>query len=532
MPDSILQQKIFPYDGSQDSTKNPILISPKDIVSSNNIVYTTYSTKKIRPGVSPIFNVPFSGDRTILGCYDYWRLGRQYIVAWDGIDVWAYDPVSQTRDKITGSTSLPQNETVSFCVLSGLLIIFFGGNETPIQAWNQTGSLFDLSSDAPYASFGRTWLNSLWVPDPDVEGRILKSKTGDPTDFTTGDADVVDLDVNDGDPDGITAIFPPFFGSLYVAKRLSVFKITPTILSDGTTIIYTGVKISDGVGCISHNGVVAAEQQIFFPSDYGWHLFQSTNKLSSIDTDLMSINIQPIWTGDTNFARSEYIQTSYDRSLNSILAIFPAASYSYPTDVWGYSLVAQKWYRWQEFNHTSIGRYIDKTNKRVRTMVGSSDGKLGFLDDSRTTDYGHRFGCLVESGLISPAGAPDELFAFNYIAPLFVPQTSGSFTITYKIDGVTIETLTFNMEDSSLGDNLGEDFVTGLSVLGGLPQIKLNKTRMSGYGMIYQVFIEYSPPQSERVTEDTEELEEVGFELLGLFVDVSPVSKGIGERVA
>lgn len=50
MPDALAQQKIFPYDGGQDSTKTRILISPKDVVTSNNIVYTTWPDEEAASG--------------------------------------------------------------------------------------------------------------------------------------------------------------------------------------------------------------------------------------------------------------------------------------------------------------------------------------------------------------------------------------------------------------------------------------------------------------------------------------------------
>lgn len=523
MPDQILQQKIFPYDGSQDSTKNPLLISPKDIVDSDNIVYTTYSTKRLRPGLRKAFPIPPPPGKRILAGIDFWRLGKQSLVYYDGSRLKTIDPLTSKFDDITGNNILPVDEPTNFLAFQGLLLAFFGGGQTPIKAWTQQGSVFDLSLSAPNAPFGRLWLNSLWIPDPSVPGRILKSKTGDPTDFLSGDAAELDLDISDGDPDGITAIFPPFFGSLYVSKRLSVFKITPVILQDGS-VYFSQEKISDGVGCISHAAVVAAESNIFFPSDWGWHTFESTNKLSAIDTDLLSRDIQPIWVNDTNFNRSQYIQATYDRSLNSIVTIFPSASFNFPTDVWGFSLIAKKWYRWKNFNHTAICRYVEKKARRLRTMAFSSTGEIGILDEDIKTDYGKKFGCSLQSGIICPSGGLDDNFAFDFLGPIFVPQPGGKFTISYKIEGQFIEEMEFSMKDTTLGDELAVDFKLGQSVLGGIPEVKLVKNAAQGYGCMYQLFINYEPLDGED--------ESIGFELLGILTDVTPITKGIGERVA
>lgn len=523
MPEQILQQKIFPYDGGQDSTKNPILISPKDVVDSNNIYYTTYSTKRKRPGIRYATTPKIGGGNPILGCYDFWRLGQQRIVWYDGRRLYAVNPNTGVKDDITGNHTLPVNETITFVAFQGLLIIFFGGGETNIKYWTMAGTIQDLNPVLPKAPFGRVWLNSLWIPDISIPGRMLKSKTNDPTDFAGGDAQNLDLDVNDGDPDGITAVFPPFFKNLYVAKRLAVYKIEPFYLTDGS-LRFAPNKISDGIGCISHNAVVAAAKNIFFPSDEGLHTFETTDKISEIDTDLISRDIQPVWTSDTNFNRARFMQSVYDKALNSIITLFPAASYNFPTDVWGFSLVAKKWYRWRDFNHVSLCRYVEISSKRLRTLCGSDSGDLGILDEDVKSDYGVRYGCSIQSGLILPQGSPDGNFGFTHIGPLFVPQIDGKFTISHKVDGRTIDTTEFSMKDTSLGDELGVNFVTGVSVLGGIPQIKLDTRAIRGYGMVYQLFIEH-----EQTDNDDEDLD---FEILGVFVDVTPVMRSTGERVA
>ena len=517
MPETLLQQKLFPYDGAQNTTKNALLISPKDIVTSDNIVYTTYSTKKKRPGISLPFARP-AGNSHILGGIDFHRLGVQRVVYYDGVKLRALDPATGIVDDITGTHAIPVDEAVTFTIFNGLLMIFFYGGNTPPKRWTQSGSIVDLGATAPNAAFGRVFLNSLWVPDPTVPGRVLKSRTGDPTLFTGGDSLAIDLDVNDGDPDGITAIFPPFYGSLYVAKRFSLYRITPQY--NGATLFYAPAKISDGVGCISHNAAVAAEGNIIFPSDRGLHTFDSTDKVSGIEPNFLSGVIQPTWVSETNFDRGRFMQATYDPTLNSYLFIHPSRTRLYPNNLWGYSVEVGKWYRWQNFNHTSVFKYVDTVNSRVRTMVGSRDGDMGYLDEDVKTDYGVPYNCSMQSGIISPAGAPDEQFGFNYIAPIFVPQTQGKFKITYKIDGHTIETLEFDMTDTSLGDDLGEDFIPGQSVLGGVPRIKIDKRSIVGYGMVYELIISH------------EAIADEDFELLGILMDVDRTTKIVGQTIA
>ena len=100
--------------------------------------------------------------------------------------------------------------------------------------------------------------------------------------------------MSDGDPDGITAIFPHFFCSLCVAKRYSIYKITTIVDSLGNTN-YSVAKISDGNGCISHKAAIAVEDVIIFTSDQGWHVLRNMNNIHGVETYFLSLQIQQNW---------------------------------------------------------------------------------------------------------------------------------------------------------------------------------------------------------------------------------------------
>lgn len=521
MAEEFPQQRLFPYDGQQDNTRHPLLISPLDIVDSNNVIYTTYSTKKKRPGISDLFDVRLSGSESILAGIDFHRGTEQRIVFYDGVNIRASTP-SGVENIITGNITLPTDEVCSFEKFAGFLIIFFSGGTFQPKGWTMTSAIASFSSTIPNAPFGRVWLNALWVPDPTVKGRLSRSRTGSPVNFTGGDSGTIDLDVNDGDPDGITAIFPPFFGSLYVAKRFSIYKITPQFLSDGT-YTFSVSKIIDGLGCNSHNAVVFVESVIFFTSDRGIHTLNSSDKISGVETQFLSATIQPKWVSDTNFVRAKFMQAVYDVEFNSYLLIFPSSSKNYNSDLWGYSIPANKWYRWRDYNQTSIFRYVDFDSKKLKTVVGSLNGDLGFIDSDVRKDYDVNYDLYIESGIIAPSGAPNGRYAFNSISPIFVPQNIGSFDLTYKVDGRTISTEEFSLISDGLGDELGDTFVTGESVLGGLPQVKMDTRNIGGYGSFYSILIEHTATETsdETIIED--------FELLGVLVDVTPVQKNTGE---
>jgi hypothetical protein len=519
MPGSVLQQKIYPYDGQFDAAKHPLLISPTDVVDANNIIYTTYSTKQKRPGLTELFDPKLFGNKRILGQFDFHRLNKQWVIVWNGTSIYALDPFNNTIDNISQGIPLPIDETVTFLAWQGLLIICFGDGLTAPKRWTGQGLIEDLDPTAPNGQFARIWLNKIWMPDPTVPGRLLHSQTGS-IQFTGGDSGALDLDPNDDDPDGLTAIFPPFFGSLYVTKRFSVYKVS--VFGSPGSFQFGVNKISDGLGCISHNAVAAAPGNIFFPSDEGIHYFVSTDKFSEIDSDDFSKEIQPLWVEETNYRRSKYMHGIYDRRLKSYLLLFPSFSSNYANDCWGYSLQAKKWYRWRLYNQSAICRYIDRTTKKTFTLVGGSDGRVGFIDQKNNTDYGVPINVYIQSGIIAPGGAPDQQFGFEAINPIFTPQSTGKFRILYKIDGCFIEAMEFNMTDTSKGDKLGVDFVLGKSILGGLPKVLSDKRNTVGNGMLYEFLIQH---EGDLSGEDS-------FELLGLLLDVTKMSKVTGRTVA
>jgi len=521
MPETILQQKIYPYDGAFDARKHPLLISPKDVVDANNIVYTTYSTKKKRPGITNVFEPQLPGNKKILAGFDFHRYpGQQFVIVWNGENIFAINPANDTIDNISQGIPLPFDEVVNFIAWQGLLIISFGGGQTPPKKWTGQGLISDLEASAPNAPFSRVWLNKLWMPDPSVPGRVLHSQTGLPL-FVGGDSGALDLDPNDDDPEGITSIFPPFFDSLYITKRFSVYRLRPV----GTPgfLLFSQTKISDGIGCISHNAVAAAPGNIFFPSDEGVHYFVSSDRFSELESDDFSKEIQPLWVGETNFRRPKYMHGIYDRNLKSYVLLFPSFSSNYANDAWGYSVQAKKWYRWRQYGQSALWRYVDFLSKKAVTVVGGLDGRIGFIDEKNNTDYGKPINIYIQSGIIAPGGSPDEQFTFEYLTPIFRPQSLGKFVIVYKIDGCVIERLEFGMKGESCGGNLlGIDFILGQSLLGGMPQVLLDKRTTMGNGMLYEFIVFH---EGDASGEDS-------FELLGLLLDVGGATKQIGRTVA
>lgn len=513
---------LFPYDGGFDATKHPVLLDPKDLVEMDNIIYTTYASKRLRPGISALFGNPRPyGNQPIISGIDYHRNGfGQRIIFFDNSRIRAVDLDGNTVDITPPDLSL-NDVNVSFTVFSGLLIAFFPGTSYKPYYWTGTGGMTEISEAPEGAPFGRVWVNSLWTTDPAVSGRILKSETGNPLNFTTADAEEFDLDINDGDPDGVTAMFPPTFQKFYISKRLSIYE--GSYIYDGVTgsFIFQFIKISDGIGCISHQAVASVEDVIIFPSDRGIHTLSQSDKVSGVETNFLTKDIQPLWVSDINFSRSQYMRGVYDNTRNCYLLAYPNPGRSYSTSVWGFSLYTGRWFLWSEYGQTCLFRYISSATRKIEIGCGGSDGSFGKIDDEVTSDFGVKYGAFMQTGIIIPGGQLRNSFQLTRMAPIYVPQDKGTFYISYKINGRQVERIDFEQNVDLDSVALGEDFITGQTPLGSYPQVVMDSVETKGHGEFFQFTIEYVP--------DSDPDDNSRFELLGISLGLIPTSPTSGK---
>lgn len=526
MADTSSRLNLFPYDGGFDATKHPVLLDPKDLVEMNNIIYTTYNTKKLRPGISEIWTgtSPYLNGR-IISSIDFHRSSYQWIVFFDGKKIRARNFSGIEIDITPGAVYL-NGENVCFLVYTGLLIAFFPGTTYKPHYWTGSGFMEEIADAPEGCSFGRVWLNSLWVDDPAVPGRLLKSKTGDPLDFTTSDAEEFDLDVNDGDPSGITAIFPgnasggSNTNNLFVSKRLSLYRITAQYDSTLGSFYFYQSKISDGLGCVSHHSAVAVEDYILFASDRGIHVLSGSTNQSGMETDFLTKDIQPLYVGDLNSTRAAYMRAVYDPTRNCYLIAYPEKGRDYCSSVWGFSLYSKRFFRWQGFEQSCLFRYIDPVDGVIRVGTGSTTGKMGYLNDEIHSDFGVKYGAYLQSGIIIPDGKIRNSYSLSKLAACYVPQSNGKITVSYRVNGYNVESIDFEQYSSDNEEVLGDNFILGSSTLNSIPQIISDTVNTKSYGEFFQFSVEYKPDSSSE--------EDAGFELLGLVMDLQPTSSSIG----
>lgn len=526
MVDKYPQQKIYPYLGSQNSTVHPVLINPKDIVFSDNIIYTLSNTKKNRPGLYRFFpNQKPSGSEAIVSGVDFhsWNATTfsfdQYFVYVQGTNVKAYNVANDTYTII--KSNIATGYQIVFEKFFGLLIMCVGDKRTVPQMWNGIGLMEDLYDDAIFdvhPTICRAFYNRLWIDDPAIPGRSYGSTTGDPTDWTT-DVKEVDYNLTDGDPIGLSAFMPPKDGLMYVGKRHSLYSLNPTYVSGSIEFIPKEISTGADIGCISHNACVSAAGQIFFPSERGFHRLVSSDIILGIDTQFASAKIQYDWVNSISMEKAQLMHSEYDPEYNSIFVVYAKDQDTYANHLFGYSLTSEDWYHWESFGQSAVGRIVDAQKKR-KTVFLSKFGDVGFLNSNKTSDYGQRFTMKIKSGIISPSGYPDGAYKFKFANFVFTPCSSGSFEFILRQNGRHIQTYTIPLVPSEDYNNLGDEFILGLSNLGGVPSVYSYPQELKGDGMFYDFLITFTPKA------DSENLD-----IIGILMDVDPIRKkniGVG----
>jgi hypothetical protein len=485
------QTQLLPYDGEQNSTRNPLLLDPKDVVLAENVIYTDDSTKRLRPGLKKAFESKPWGNTKIISQIQYHTFDKGWrLVCYDGLKIFSLDE-NLNYDVLQSSIDIPLNTNVVFEVFFGVLCIFFGDKITYPLKWTMTGAMTQLHSTAPVCTLGRVFQNRLWVDDVSVPGRVLYTGVNS-LDFSSGGE--VDCDPFDGDPDGIRAIHPPLFGSFYVSKRLSTYKIA--FQFDGTDIFYYSVKLSNSIGCVSHSASVASEGAIFFPSDKGIHVLDQSDKISGIETQFLSDPIRKNYINTVNFERSEYMRGFWDTELNSYVLLFPSVGSEYSNEAFGFSAKAGKWYYWPLFNHTSACTFIDSNDsKKRKTLLATNNGNFGFFDFTINSDYGVRNRFRIVSSILLPTGNVKGYQVLEYITLVCQNIIDGKIKLTSLIDGRFSEEIFFDMTDK-VPAKISESFKIGSSAIGGITPYMHNTQKAKGSGRSFQFVLDWEPDQS------------------------------------
>lgn len=495
MPKKTVKVRVFPAAGGLNTSAIPGTAPPSDLVFSDNIIFTINGSKKKRWGLDDYYDNGFDEDASgnFKGMIDFWRNNsgvqtRRFVTYVDG-ELYA-DNGDGVFTNVTGTTALTASDQVTFDVFVGLLIAGF--ESVGPQKWTQTGDFQDLGGSPPPCSLWRVHNGRLWGSgNKGAPHRLYYSAADDPEDWTlAGGAGSIDIEGGDSDPEGITAIFPSFYDDLYVAKRKSIHKIKKYVSSDLSVVSFFVEPVIKGLGCVSHNSVVATQNDLIWASESGIHSFQTTQNYGNVQSTFLSYPIHNIYNDEVNFSKTKNMWGIYVPELNSYLLAYTKRGRTYNTEILGYNLILQKWFQWQNFDCSALAQFIDSRGK-TQLLIGTNTNNIGRLDQTLVTDFGTSYSCTFTTPIIYPAGTPDVSFNFKNIFLYFKPVSGVNLSMSYKIDNRSTISKTIDMS-GSVGDIIGEG-VIGTGIIGGGGIIKKVVLPLLGEGSGIQLTFNQTP---------------------------------------
>jgi hypothetical protein len=404
----------------------------------------------------------------------------------------------------TAHTLTPDTADNDWSEVSGeLRVTFLAFNERLIIAFDQPGVLpriYDPALDsfrlvegsAPDFFTMTTHFNRIFANDKDDPDRLHYSETGD-SDVWNGwnDSGAVDIFPGDGDPVGITTIFPPFKGRLFVAKKSKTYQVVGSAPEDFQPMI-----ISEGLGCEGPLSIAKLDlDDIVYASDKGFHSLAATSSYGDFEGTFLSKKIQPIYDDELNRNRLKYISGAYIPEINSIA--FSVARNRGDTRETGfllYNVELKEWYEWPDLDIKGIS--VRRVGNLRKVIYATSGSRLVETQRPGFSDFGiTAIRYTAQSGTIYPSGNPKGYVGFKKITFYYKPRGRFSFTVTVKIDNQAAQFLSFSQ--TSEGDALGVDFILGESTLGANNVLAPYTQTIDGYGRGAVITIEQTGTEEQ-----------------------------------
>ena len=246
----------------------------------------------------------------------------------------------------------------------------------------------------------------------------------------TSEARVFDVRKNDGDKITGLAIFQ---NSVIIFKERSIYQMTFDSSGLGTI-----VPITYATGCVSHQSIVAVENDLYFMSRQGLRVIgNEANYYNSIRTNVLSIRVQPTIDSINKLYFSRINAIYFD---NKYIAAVPTSTSSIDRCV-VYDRRFQAFTLWKSFNARSMVTWIDSNNKEW----------LYFIDDAGTQAYYRSPGTYADNGAAieawvtgkaQDAGRPDLTKFWVDWRPIFRSLTGSVIITIYSDDNTQVGTAT------------------------------------------------------------------------------------------
>lgn len=472
--------------GGLNTSDNPIIVPPNQMVEARNVLIGRTLSRKKRPGLErfnsssyagtasyPAIATPATAASSIRGLLQYWRYGSATGTPYNDLflhqdqQVWSIESRTTPGENRTGALVLPASAVPVYQVFEGVLY-WTDSEASGYYKWN--GAL-DSPGDAenataPVDGFGK-YLRAhqgrmIMAGNPLFPFRLYYSAAFDGEDWTTpSGGGSLDLSY-DGDPQGITAIFPPFQGRLYVATRKQIYEVT------GSTAEDLAVRpVTMGIGCIAHNSAKATPNDILFCSDRGIHSLVRLQVSDQSEVNFLSRDIQSLWVDLISRPLLGQVQAEWDGNTNSYIVTAPSSGQLQSDTTLVYNLEFGTWTVWEGIDARSVAAILISNQQYL--AFGREDGEIAFLDNSKIYDLDDTDGYTYtwKSGKIYPDDQIDDQWRFISVTILCSTTRQSVISIESTVD--TIDGTQTDSKGVTIGndaDVLGSSFILGQSKLG------------------------------------------------------------------
>lgn len=445
----------------------------------------------------------------IVAVLDYWYgatdTRTQKIMAFSSMGrLYEVDPTTGARTQIedigTQYVVSPALTRASMVVFENRLMIAVDGSSNVMKHYFPTslggsGALEDVENTTgfeatPKASFLQVHIGRLWANDKERADRLHYTETGVYNKWQgVGDSGAIDIGTGDGDPDGLTAIFPSYKGVLVVAKRTKIYKLagpTPDFMSIET--------MSTSLGCVGHQAVASIDgEDIVFVSDRGVHSINATDQFGDLAASYLSADIQASINAEWQRSTQKQITAAYLAQINSVALTTVNTEDTDQRDLWLLNFQLKRWYRWPDLNAKCVAT-INNSDKQ-RFYFGTSNGRIAKSFIDRSYDVSNSgavtpITMTLATGFIFPDKNPLSHKAFKKVSLIFNASNVYTIDVDFKIDAFSTQSIAF--DTSSAGALLGSSFVLGSSALGISPVTAGYTEQVDGYGRGFKLTLTQS----------------------------------------
>jgi hypothetical protein len=493
--------KQLPWKGGVNNSLDESVIQPNQLTVADNVVFGTNGARRKREGINFNFDTETATSIQLIAGKDIFyeatgvKTQRQLVIAEDNLGtnqfIASYNGSTRTVLAINETTWSGTIASAAIEIIGNLAVFCASGNQvmkkqsalaaTTVSVADD--GLFDLDGSPPNASVMRTHQGRLWTNDVTDPDALHYCTVGNAEEWGgVGDSGRLDIGTGDGDPGGITAIFPTFKGILFVAKQTKLYKI-----SGFTPATYKIDKVSDSLGCVSHNSIAAVDQDdIIFISKRGVHSLLATDKFGDFEAAFLSREIQKGFNEDWTSSRLENTSGAYLSSLNSVAFAVTDSSLDGATEnnaIWLYHTTSQGWYRWPDIAAANI--FLANDSDEQRWYIGGNNEKLyktqiGNVNDTNNAGTTAAIPYTITTGLIFVENEPYVQVGFKRVILYYQKEGNHTITMNVTIDNFPTQSVTFSQSQTS--DLLGSTFILGTSSWGSAPVMAAHSMSIDGYG--------------------------------------------------